>query len=238
MPTGLPRRRSERTNRASHEIGFAQTTTRAPPAPAADRSRRRPSGTDDADRYGRERVAERQEHRAAAQAELGNLPLDPDPAQPHDPVADQPEHGPHPDQRVAEVSRPMPVGRAGVVRPGDGSADDGVRVFGFPPAWRYAARNGYHIGGSRVPAHSRAGRGPGPRPARAGGRGARRSTARRSWAHRPPRRLGGRHASGAELQRSDCRAAAAGAATREPVAWVAAAAAPGRQPASDIRSGA
>jgi hypothetical protein len=46
-------------------------------------------GADDPHRHGRDRVAQGQEHGAAAHRALGDLPLDPDPAQPPDPPADQ-----------------------------------------------------------------------------------------------------------------------------------------------------
>jgi hypothetical protein len=49
-------------------------------------------GADDPHGHGRDRIAQGQEHRAAAHGELGDLPFHPDPAESADPPADQLQH--------------------------------------------------------------------------------------------------------------------------------------------------
>src|SRR5262249_40061650 len=49
---------------------------------------------------GCDRVPEGEEHGAAALLALGDLPLDPDPAEPGDPAADELQHGPHRNRRL------------------------------------------------------------------------------------------------------------------------------------------
>ena len=73
-------------------------------------------GADHPDRDGRRRVAEGEEHRPAAPGQLGDLPVDPDAAQPGNPAADQLQHRPDGDRRFGRCLQGHDPGRLSLPR--------------------------------------------------------------------------------------------------------------------------